>query len=166
MNLTNPRINQVKDILKPTEYAIDDDNLTSLMSDGSNVIDRNELFSQVQASSYEISSSLIDIGVVETNNKVKLIAQGKYRECVRYLLDTILENSWPLDNIDEDKVIQYAPHIDILLLRLVLGKLGSQSSISEKCWILLFDKVAKASAHDLFITHTKENPNKVPLHKS
>jgi hypothetical protein len=166
LNLTNPRLNQIKETLKSTEYCTDDENLSSLMNVSNNdVVDKYDLFAQVQASSFEIASSLIEIGVVEVNNKVKLIAPVKYRETVRYLLDTILENSWSLDNICEEDVFKYAPHVDVLLLRLVLGKLGQQSSSNNNnnIWMLCFDKVAKASAHDLFISHTKDDPNRVSV---
>ena len=158
--MTNPRLNQVKDILKPSEYRSDD---TSLLTSLNPVetIDRESLFNKVQASTSEISSSLTEFGVVEVNNVMRLIAPAKYRETERYLLDTILENSWQLDHIDEQNMCKHAPHLEKDLLRLVLNRLGTQSSSDENMWILNFDNVAKACAHDLFIHHTAGNSNKV-----
>lgn len=98
---------------------------------------------------------------MEVNNVMRLISPAKYREAERYLLDTILENSWQLDHIDEQNIFKHAPHLEKDLLRLVLNRLGTKSPNDENVWIFNFDNIAKACAHDLFIHHTTGNSNKV-----
>lgn len=158
--MTNPRLSQIKDVLKFSEYCSGE---SSLLKSQSRVetFDKATLFSKVQASSSEISSALTEFGVVEVNNLMKLITPVRHREAERFLLDTILENSWQLDGIDAVKVYKLAPHIDDILLQLVFSRLGEKSNIDANIWILDFDKVAKACAHDLFIHYTSGNSNKV-----
>ena len=184
--MANPRIHQIKDILKSTEYSGQDSD-ASLLKNTAQLLTLDQLLGEVQASKREIMSVLPSLGVTEINGKVRMISRISFRDVVRTLLDTILEHNWNLDNIDELECLRLNPGLDPVLLRALLGQLGttvagsgnsdehtiassSGSSSSggsrtiggiTSTWELNYDRLARAAAEDMFIEHVSSSRQEV-----
>ena len=165
LNLIKPRLNQITDALQHALY--NGENSASI--DSSKLITKTELYFNTQASSEEINASLSQLGVIEIDGYMRIVSPKTLREVIRCILDTITENSWQLSNISERLCLHHNPTLDARLVQLALEHLGS---VDLSCgtdggptWILDYERVAKACAHDLFIKHlAHSSPDKVSTH--
>ena len=165
LNLTKPRLNQITDALQHALY--NGENSASI--DSSKLITKKELFSNTQASSEEINASLSQLGVIEIDGFMRIVSPKTLREVIRCILDTITENSWPMCSISERLCLHHNPTLDARLVQLALEHLGTVDLPCDTeggpIWILDYERVAKACAHDLFIKHlAHSSPDKVSIH--
>lgn len=142
------RIDQLNDLLKSSQYSGKDDVYPS--SSSANSISRQRLCELVQASDEEVNSALKSTGVFELNGNMRLVSKILLREVTRALVDTIIENGWPLDLIDENICRQAMNDSDHLLLNAALSQLGTRNDHTEKKWKLSHHLIAQSTAHFLF----------------
>jgi len=166
--------------LKSTEYCgiqeESDDDASLLKNTHNQLLTLDQLLGEVQASRKEIESVLPSLGVTEINGKMRMISRSSFREVVRTLLDTILEHNWNLNHIDEGECLRVNPGLDPVLLRALLGQLGSvtttghrdsqhtyivSSSSSNSIWEINYDKLARAAAEDMFMEHISSSRQEV-----
>jgi hypothetical protein len=101
--LISPRINQIRTALQSAEY---------ITNDTGNSITKTTFLGNVQASENEINSALERMGVVEVNGNYQIISVQTFREVIRTILDTILENCWNLDQINEVQCLNTNYNLD------------------------------------------------------
>jgi len=144
----NGRIEQLEELLKQTQYnGSDDDNNNTL-----NLLSRNDLEQYVQASKKELDDAFDKLGVIELQGKMRMISRSASREVIRCVLDTIMENDWSINNIDETLCCNNMKDIDPVLLHAVLLKLGNiiDKNDTTSIWKLDEESIAKSTAHILF----------------
>ena len=146
----NGRIEQLEELLKQTQYNGSDDNNTTL-----NLLSRNDLEQYVQASKKELDDAFDKLGVIELQGKMRMISRSASREVIRCVLDTIMENDWSINNIDETLCCNNMKDIDPVLLHAALLKLGHviEKKETTSIWKLDEESIAKATAHILFCSH-------------
>lgn len=131
------------------------DQLESLLSNDDEELSFEDIEKCVQASKSEISIALKKLGVVELNGKMRMLSKQATLELTSTIFDTIIENNWKIESIDEKALIANLPSdINILTVRHILGTLGEEliekeSSLSTR-WKLDRNKVLRASAHLVF----------------
>lgn len=148
------RIDQLNDLLKNSQYNGKED--MYLTSSSSGFISRQTLRENVQASDKEVNSALKSLGVFELNGNMRLVSTVLLREVTRSLVDTIIENGWPLDLIDENICRQNMSESDLVLLHAALSQLGTRvlDHNNHNIWKLSHRLIAQSTAHFLFNSST------------
>jgi hypothetical protein len=172
------RLEKIKQLLSSTQYNGTDAEIENLV-DKSKLISYDELRDQVQASNVEFTSALFGLGVVELQGKMRVLSKIAIREAVQQLIYTIMENTWDLHSISEEKCILAMHTVDPVLLNFALKTLVQKKCLKETkvisssdkneekeserkgIWTLDQDAISKATAHILFNSQTQ--PTKVHI---
>lgn len=147
------RVEELKALLEPSQYNGSNDS-----SDPSKHLSLDDIERSVQASKKEISAALNALGVVELNGKMRMVSKYASIDITTTILDTIIENNWNIESIDEQALLQQLPgDSGRIIVRHVLSQLGTEidntstsSSITSSTWKLDKRKLLRASAHLVF----------------
>lgn len=156
-------------LLLPTQY--DGPNNSKLLSH-TDLLTKPQIERILLASNDEIDEALLKLNVVELNGYLRMLSSDVLSETIRLLLDTIIENNWNIENIDQIECISQlsSPKIslgsdtandtfsyndidntssidDVFILH-ALGKLGNY--LGNNKWKLNEISVAKYTADILF----------------
>lgn len=140
--------------MKPTEYRGVE---TEQELHGRSFVTRTHLEDLIPASNGEINQYLHKHSVVEIDGYLRMLCKDILNEKIRLVLDTIIENQWSLEAIDEDACAARTVDVDSIFLAHILSKLGTQTS--PKVWKLAPETVAKYTADLLF--RFQPDPSKV-----
>jgi hypothetical protein len=165
------RLEKIKQLLSSSQYNGTEAE-TENPVDKSKAITYNELRDQVQASNVEFTSALFGLGVVELQGKMRLLSKIAIREAVQQLIYTIMENTWDVHSISEERCILAMHTVDPVLLNFALKTLVQKKCLKETkneekeserkgIWTLDQDAISKATAHILFNSQTQ--PTKVHI---
>jgi hypothetical protein len=165
------RLEKIKQLLSSSQYNGTEAE-TENPVDKSKVITYNELRDQVQASNVEFTSALFGLGVVELQGKMRLLSKIAIREAIQQLIYTIMENTWDVHSISEERCILAMHTVDPVLLNFALKTLVQKKCLKETkneekeserkgIWTLDQDAISKATAHILFNSQTQ--PTKVHI---
>jgi hypothetical protein len=143
---TSPRLTQIHELLKP--FQLNQNEFNEAIG-----LHPQTLFSEVQASKHQIQAALHDVGAVEVNGKYHLLSSFFRYKLVRRLLDAILENSWDLSDVNENLCCKELSDINPAFVTSILYILGKRDSTKTTRWMLDFDRIAIASAHNLFLSN-------------
>ena len=117
---------------------------------------RDDLNSCILMSQNELDSALSDIGAIEVKGYLRICSENVTHNLNKALINTIIENDWPLNNIKLNDCLNELPDVDETLLKRSLSYLGSQIDLDDPTWNLNPSLLSSAAAHILF----RENPKK------
>lgn len=152
------KISRVSELLKNTEYngieheASIDTNL---------LLTPQELREQIQASDIEYANAIKSLGVVKLNDKMRIINSVVIRELIRYVCDTIMENSWDINHLSFHQLYSKMNEVNESLLLHTLSLVGekknSSSDDNQAFWVLNRSLLATQTARYIF--ETEDCPN-------
>lgn len=92
-----PNLKKIDDLLKKSLYCGPEN---EYKINKGNLITRQQLCENVQASHKEINNALESMTVIEIDNKIRLLDIEYHFRVLSYMLKLIDENSWELDEVD------------------------------------------------------------------
>lgn len=145
------KVDQLETLLGSSEYASDID------STPHKELHLEDIEKCVQASKAEILVALKKLGVVELNGKMRMVSKQANIELTSTIFDTIIENNWKIESIDEKVLMANLPSdTHLVMVRHILGTLGDEiiEEGNSSCiqWNLDKHKVFRASAHIVFMS--------------
>lgn len=152
------KISRITELLKNTEYnGVDKESEV----DTSLLLTSQELREQIQASDFEYFNAIKSLGIIELNGKMRIVNPVVIRELIRYVCDTIMENSWDISNLDfrqlHAEISEVNENLLLHTLSLVGETINSSSNSSESIWKLNRSLLAIQAAHYIF--QTQDPPN-------
>lgn len=138
------KVEQLKTLLAPTIYR----GSGVAAQDGSAPVTRETVARCVQASAAEVDAFMRTLGVVELQGALRWLSAEAVQESTAALLQSISAEGWPVHDVCEDACAAVLADIDPVILKHVLGLLGSRSGAGR--WALDPAKVAAAAAHIVF----------------
>ena len=158
------KVELLQDILKPSEYK----GMTEEISNPptpDNLFTLLQLRQNIQASITELDAALAKLNVVEINGFIRLLSRSAVIEYAEALFIQLIENEWPLDNLDEELCMRGMPKdTDVIILRRVLSSLGDQvqqDGSHSACWKLYKDRVLRLSAQVVFTRQSTSNSKEI-----
>ena len=142
-----PSFEILRQVLIKTEYNGCEEERTN-PPDPSNLYTRGMLESLVLASSEEMFVTLDELGVVEINGFVRMVAIKAIRNVNAALIDAIIEKDWNIDAIEKRACLEEIPDVDDVLLGKVMDNLGK--SEDGHVWNLSLAAIQRAMAHVIF----------------
>ncbi len=152
------KISRISELLKNTEY----NGLEHEASIDTNLLlTPQELRAQIHASDIEYTSAIKSLGVIELNGKMRIINSVVIRELIRYVCDTIMENSWDINYLNFHELYSEMNEVNDSLLLHTLSLVGekdnSSSDENQVIWILNRSLLATQTAHYIF--QTQDSPS-------
>lgn len=155
------KIDKIEALLKPTQ--IDENERIEITAspheNNTSFLSRKDLNELIQASDEEIGEELLKLNAIEVDSYdgsqkvLRMINQRTIYKVARNLFDNIIENSWDLNNIDEQQCIacmrQLFEPVVVSHVISLLGKRANDES-NHYIWNLNQLTVAQYSAHALF----------------
>jgi hypothetical protein len=160
LKLIPARIEVIKELLSSSQYNGLDAEKENCINE-SKLLSYSELRKQVQASNGEYSKALFAAGVIELKGKMRILSKIAIREAIQQLIYTIMEHTWDVNNIDEEKCVHAMPDIDPVLINFSLKTLQTTSTNrpdrlkEDTTWALDQNTISKATAHVLFNSQTQ-----------
>jgi Sister chromatid cohesion protein Dcc1 len=148
-----PRLEMVAEALRSAVYNGNDPEHEKRI-DRSLLLSYEQLRATVQTSDTELENALFSLRVVELMGKMRMLSKKAVREVICDLIDTIIENSWPTDKVDEALCKQAMPDTDHVLLTFAFKSLGRMRE-ERGLWELDHSAIARSTADNLFNSQVK-----------
>jgi hypothetical protein len=145
----------LESLLASSQYIGKEDEGLRSSSEAVKPITRQSLRTIVQASEDELNAALDILGVVEMQGELRWLSKTVIQDVTALLFNSMIEHSWPLSTIDEQKCMELMPDIEPVIIAHAISKLGKRTAYPG-IWSLDLEKVLRKSADIIFNSSMKE----------